>query len=187
MGRRQIIDYWRLLRRNRLLLNSLYLILATGVTAIFGFVFWVVVARDYRAATVGLATSLLSLSSLIALLSLAGFDTTIVKFLPTADRRQNDHINTALIVVTGLSLLISLSFVAGFGLSHSSLNFVANNFWYSLSFLVFNCFTALNTLTNAVFLAYRRTAYVLLINVGFSSLKVILPWLVTSGGPMTIF
>jgi len=93
--------------RSSLFANSLYLMLATGAVTGLGFVFWVIIARSYSAETVGVATTLLSLSGLISLLSLAGFDTTLVRFLPRSSRK-NDYINSGLMVVAALSIVLSL-------------------------------------------------------------------------------
>lgn len=174
------------LHRNSLFANSMYLILASGVVAAFGFIFWAVVARNFSDSQVGIATTLLSLSSLIALLSLAGFDTTFVRFLPKSERKE-DYINSGLIIVSVLSAVIAILFVIGFPLFAPDLAFVTHSLIYSLAFVIFTIFTSLNTLTNAIFLAYRKTIYTFFVNLIFSALKVILPLLIVHGGAMTIF
>jgi len=88
----------RSLKRNTLYMNALYLLLSTIVVAATGFVFWLVVTRSYDSGAVGLATTLLSVSSLLSLLGLAGFDVTFVRFLPKA-ANKNAYINSGFIVV----------------------------------------------------------------------------------------
>lgn len=159
--------------------------LASGLMAGFGFIFWAVVARNFADSEVGLAATLLSLSSLISLLSLAGFDSTFVRFLPKSDKRQ-DYINSGLIVASCLSVVLSIFFIISFIFFTPNLSFVADPF-NAACFIIFNVFTTLNVLTNAVFLAYRQTLYVLIINLVFSVFKVGLPFLFITGGAMTIF
>jgi O-antigen/teichoic acid export membrane protein len=177
---------WRQLRHSTLLMNSLYLMLATGAVAAFGFLFWMVVARSYAAATVGLATTLLSVSGLISLVSLVGFDATFVRFLPRS-QRKNDQINSGLIIVTLTSTVLALISVLVLPLTAPRLAFILHNPWYFLSFIFFTIMTSLNTLTNAIFLAFRQVKYIFIINVAFSALKVALPLLIVHGNTMTIF
>ncbi len=174
------------LRANTLVANSFYLMLASGAVAAFGFVFWAVVAHAFVDSEVGIAATILSLSSLISLLSLAGFDTTFIRFLPKSTRRE-DYVNSGLIIAGGLSVVLSLGFLVGFPLFAPNLAFVSHTPLYALAFVVFNVFTTLNTLTNAIFTAYRRAGYILGINVAFSALKVALPFVVVGGGAMAIF
>lgn len=173
-------------RSNPLLVNSLYLMIASGAVAAFGFVFWAVVARQFSDSEVGLAATLLSLSSLISLLSLAGFDSTFVRFLAKSDRRD-DYINSGLMISAGFSVILSLLFALAFPIIAPDLAFVTHNPLYVLLFVVFNIFSTHNILTNAIFLAFRKTIYVLVINIIFSAIKVVLPFLFVSGGAMMIF
>lgn len=173
-------------RANPLLANSFYLMIASGAVAAFGFVFWAVVARQFSDSEVGLAATLLSLSSLISLLSLAGFDSTFVRFLAKSDRRQ-DYINSGLMISAGFSAVLSLIFALAFPIIAPDLSFVTHNPFYILLFIVFNIFSTHNILTNAIFLAFRKTIYVLGINILFSAAKVALPFIFISGGAMMIF
>lgn len=167
------------------MMNALYLMLSTFVVAATGFLFWVVVARGYDAATVGLATTLLSVSGLLSLLGLAGFDTTFVRFLPKSDNK-NDYINSGFIVATLASagLAVCLGFVLP--LLSPSLS-VLYNPWVFVSFIFFTTVTSLNVLTNAVFLAFKQARYILIINTLFSLLKLMLPLLVAGKDAITIF
>ena len=175
----------RFVRRNTLLMNALYLMASTFILGASGFLFWIIIAKSYDSASVGLATTLLSVSSLVSLLGLAGFDTTFVRFLP-ASTRKNDYINTGLMVtlLMTISLAVLLAFVLP--LFMPSLSMLTSP-WAFLSFLFFTVATSLNTLTNAVFLAFKHAWYILVINGIFSAAKIILPLLVIQGDAMTIF
>jgi len=172
--------------RSSLFANSLYLMLATGVVTGLGFVFWVIIARSYSAETVGVATTLLSLSGLISLLSLAGFDTTLVRFLPRSSRK-NDYINSGLMVVAALSIVLSLGGIGLLRWTSPSLAAAVDDPVSVAAFVLFTLVTSLNTLTNSVFLAHKRTKPIFIINFWFSLLKVVLPLVVLHGTAMTIF
>ena len=81
--------------KNTLLMNAFYLMISTFILGLSGFVFWALVTKTFDAAAVGLATTLLSVSGLLSLLGLAGFETTFIRFLPESNRK-NDYINTGL-------------------------------------------------------------------------------------------
>lgn len=176
----------RTLRSNQLFTNSFYLLLASGAVAGFGFVFWTIVARVFPDSDVGIAATLLSLSSLISLLSLAGFDTTFVRFLSKSERRQ-DYTNSGLVISALLSIILSVLFMVGFPLYAPDLVFVTANPLFAAAFIVFNVFTTLNTLTNSIFLAHRKAFYTFVVNILFSLIKAALPFLAIGGGAMAIF
>lgn len=172
-------------KKSTLLMNALYLMLSTFILGISGFVFWAIVTRTYDTAAVGLATTLLSVSGLLSLLGLAGFDTTFVRFLP-GSHRKNDYINTGLIVTTLGSTILAVGL--GFILPELSPSLsIISDPWAFISFVFFTVVTALNILTNSVFLAYKQARYVLLINALFSVFKIALPLLFIDGGAVTIF
>lgn len=174
------------LTSNRQVFNSLCLLFGTLAVAGFGFIFWTIVARVFSDTTVGLAATLLSLSSLISLLGLAGFDTTFVRFLPKSDRKQ-DYINSGLVISGLLSIVLSIIFLVVLALSSPSFQFVVTNPWYIAAFIFFNVVATLNVLTNSVFLAYRKAVYILVINTIFSIVKVVLPFMILGGNAMMIF
>lgn len=172
-------------RRNSLFTNALYLMVSTFILGLSGFVFWAIVTRTYDATAVGLATTLLSVSGLLSLLGLVGFETTFVRFLP-GSVRKNDYINTGLIITTLSSTALSIGLGFLLPILSPSLSMM-NNPWVLLSFVFFTVVTALNTLTNAVFLAYKQARYILVINALFSVFKIALPLLFIDGGAVTIF
>ena len=173
-------------RSSSLMMNSIYLMLATNTIAVFGFAFWIVVTRDHTSAAVGLTATLLSLSGLLSMLSLAGFDTTFVRFLPKSEHR-NAEINSGMIIVAIVGAVLSLGFVLSFPFTSPSLAFVLHNPWYLAAFVFFTVVTSLNTLTNSILLAYRCARDIFIINLLFSTLKVALPLLIADGSVMTLF
>lgn len=173
-------------KSSTLLANSINLMLSSGIIALFGFVFWTIVARSFRTSTVGLATTLLSMSTLLSLLGLAGFDTIFIRYL-SRSKQKNTYINTGLIFTGIASVLVAILFCALIPLISPRLSFVDHNIKYLLSFVIFTVFTTWNALTNAAIVAYRKASFVVAINIVFSFVKLVLPFLIKYGGPMTIF
>lgn len=172
--------------KNTLLMNAFYLMVSTFILGLSGFVFWALVTKTFDTAAVGLATTLLSVSGLLSLLGLAGFETTFIRFLPGSNRK-NDYINTGLIVTAIGSILLALVVGVVLPFVSPSLAIIMSDPLVLLSFVFFTVVTALNILTNSVFLAFKQARYVLIINALFSVFKVALPLLVISGGPVAIF
>jgi len=170
---------------NTLLMNALYLMISTFILGISGFVFWVLATKTFDTAAVGVATTLLSVSGLVSLLGLAGFETTFIRFLPGSNRK-NDYINTGLIITATGSAILALILGVVLPFASSDLG-VMNNFWVLASFVFFTVVTSLNILTNSVFLAFKQARYILIINALFSVFKVVLPLLVVEGGAVAIF
>lgn len=171
--------------KNTLLMNAFYLMVSTFILGLSGFVFWALVTKTFDTTAVGLATTLLSVSGLLSLLGLAGFETTFIRFLPGSNRK-NDYINTGLIVTAIGSILLAL--VVGVVLPFVSPSLaIMSDPLVLVSFVFITVVTALNILTNSVFLAFKQARYILIINALFSVFKVALPLLVISGGPVAIF
>ena len=67
-------------RDDPLISNSFYLVLASGISAALGFVFWIIIARIYPPEAVGQGALLLSAMAIINTLTLMGFDVGIIRF-----------------------------------------------------------------------------------------------------------
>lgn len=176
----------RAFRKNTLYVNALFLMLSAFVAAGSGLVFWVLVTRSYDASAVGLSTTLLTVSSLLSLLCLAGFDTALVRFLPRAGKHKNDYINSAYIIVTVLSSALAAGFGVVLPMLLPSLSILTNP-WAFVGFVVFTAAGSLIILTNAVFLALKQARYIFIINTIFGAAKVLLVLFMAHGSAMTIF
>lgn len=173
------------LRKSTFFMNALYLMLSTFVIAASGFVFWVLITRSYDPAAVGVATTLLSVSGLLSLLGLAGFDTTFVRFLPGSNRK-GDYINSGFTIVTFASG--ALAVCIGAILPFVSPDFtVLSGDWAFVAFVFFTVVSSLNVLMSAIFLAYKRALYILIIAALLAASKIIVPLVTTQGNAMTIF
>jgi O-antigen/teichoic acid export membrane protein len=173
------------IRGNGFFANAFYLMVSTIMLAAFGFLFWVVITKSYDPAEVGIATTLLSLSGLLALLGQAGLDTALVRFLPHTPNK-NSYISSSLIVAgcisTGISGVVGcllplfspdLSIMQGFGA------------W--AAFVLFTAVTSLNAIIMAVFLAHKKARHTLALNAVLSICKIALPFMVVQGNALTIF
>jgi O-antigen/teichoic acid export membrane protein len=167
--------------------NSFFLMTTTTLTAVLGFLFWLIVARLYPVSEVGRATSLLSAVALLSYFSLVGLSSSLVRHLPTAARRS-EHVSSALITVAGTGLLAALIFVGIAPFSAPELAFISSSWGHAGTFVALAMFAALNLLTDSVFVALRAAKYNLLINgVLMGLVKIALPFLFVSAGAIGIF
>ena len=67
---------------NPLFKNAYFLMFSSLTSAGSGFFFWLIAARFYSTADIGLASAIISAMGLISMLSLLGFDISLVRFLP---------------------------------------------------------------------------------------------------------
>jgi Polysaccharide biosynthesis protein. len=60
-----------------------------AVMALCGFFFWMVVARFYTEAEVGYSSAIISAISLLALISMVGLNTSLIRFLSHAENHRS--------------------------------------------------------------------------------------------------
>lgn len=143
------------LRTDHLVRNSLYLMLSTGVQAALGFTFWLVMARLFSSVDVGKASSLISATTLIGFFALFGLNSTLVRFLPTAEDRDR-LITATLLLVIGTGAAIGFLYILFTPVFASRLAFVGRSPALTAGFVLLCSGAAVNVLTDSVFIAHRR-------------------------------
>lgn len=177
---------WQHFRADSLFRNSIYLMASTGVLAGCGFFFWILTARLYSTAEIGLATALISATVLLSNFSLLGVNTALVRFLPQ-DRRPDRSISTALAVVSLATLAMSAVYLLLLPLLNPRIADVLSHPLQAGFFLLFMLAVSANTLTDSVFVARRASGYNLIVYTVFGLLKLILPVFLVTLGAFGIF
>lgn len=139
-----------------------------------GFFFWTICARLYTPEQIGLATTLISITGLVTSLSMFGFNTAIIRYLPKS-KNKNDLINTAFAVVGIAAIVVTSITLIGLPWVTPKLAYIQKYPLFEFSFFVFMVIATLNAITDSVFTAYRKTQYILIINTIMSLVKLILP------------
>ena len=167
--------------------NTLYLMLNTGVQAALGFVFWIICARLFLPADIGIATSLISVMTLIAYVSLLGFNGTFIRFLPTSPNR-NKEINTGFWLTLGATIAFGSIFVELIRYLAPRLEIVHQSFFYAIGFVVLTAMTTINQLTDSIFIALRSAKYSFITDAGVMGvMKIVLIFLFIGFGAYGIF
>jgi O-antigen/teichoic acid export membrane protein len=175
------------LRVDPLVSNSIFLMGTTALSAASGFVFWIVVARLYPVTSVGQATSLLSVMTLLCYFSQFGLSSSLVRYLPTTQRRSA-HVESALTSVAVTGTLVAFGFALLIPVTSPELGFVTSAPWRIVLFAMLAMCAAQNLLTDSVFIALRAARYNLFVDGLLMGLvKLSLPVLLVSMGAMGIF
>lgn len=161
--------------------NSFFLMLTSAIIAIFGFIFWLICAKIYSPSEIGLATSLISAATLVSAFSMLGFNNVIVRFLPSSNRK-NEQISTAFILTSLASILVSSIFLLWAFLSHYPGVQSGNKILLIGVFMIFSLLTTINSLIENIFIAYRKTEYILSKNFILSILRLGLVLLIIEFG-----
>jgi len=154
--------------------NAFYLMLNTAIMALCGFFFWMVVARYYTEAAVGYSSAIISAISLIAIISLVGLNTSLIRFLPQA-AKPRELINSCYTLSALVSLVVAAIFIAGLSLWSPALVFIKQNAVFTAAFIIFALLWTLSSLVGSTFIARRRAGFVLSKNTIYSVLKIPLP------------
>lgn len=170
------------LRRDSLIANTFFLATNSAATAGFGFLFWLIAAHLFPASDVGLATTLITAAGLISAVAQCGLNSSFVAFLP-ASSAPSDVMNGGLRLCLGVSVFVAIAYIAASPQLVKELALLYRP-GIALAFVMLSAMMAINSLTDSVFVAYRRAHYNVLIDGVIQGVAkvVLLLALVTAGG-----
>lgn len=145
-------------RTDPMLRSALYLILNSGIQAGLGFAFWIITARFFSTESVGLASSLISASNLIAFLGLLGMNTTFVRYLPMTSS-WNSLITAGTSLVAVGSGFVALVYVLIMPVVSQPISFVAHSLPLAVGFVLLTAGAGVNQLTDSVFIAAGKSQF----------------------------
>lgn len=186
MGRNMIRSLQAQILRSSLFLNGMNLILSTVSTSFFGFIGWLVAARFFPPDNIGIASTLISSATLIATVSLLGFNISIIRYLPQMEYKNNT-INSCFSLSLLTSIIISIVFICGINIWVPKLLFVKDSFLYMALFILFTGTLTISSLLSSVFISNRASKFVLLKDSIFALSKIPIPLLLVSLGGFGIF
>ncbi|HUV45338.1 MAG TPA: oligosaccharide flippase family protein [Dehalococcoidales bacterium] len=167
------IKWIRELLRVSLYRNAGYLMLASGVNSLAGFVFWAVAARLYPAEGVGLAAAAISAIGLLALLSTLGMDYGLIRFLPGSGDKAKNILNSCFTLSGLVSVALAVIFLAGLKLWSPALLRIQQNPVFFISFVIFALAAVYRVFAERTFIAGRRAGFALTQGLVFNLLRFI--------------
>ncbi len=175
------------LARNKLLVNSFFLISSAAAHSITGFVFYIIIARLFSAEDLGLSVNLLTSLSLVMVLSHFGFSESIIKFYKKSREKEN-LIGTSIFVSGLLSLFFAFAILVLMCIKiPSMIVFFSNYLAYAFLFLIMSSVWSISILFDSIYIAMERAEYVLIKTLIFSFFKVMLPFVFISLGFFGIY
>jgi len=176
------------LRGNQLVSNSLLLMFNSGLQALAGFVFWIISARLFSVADVGLATSLLSALGIVAFTSLLGLNSTVVRYLPRSKER-NILITAAMVMVAACGATLTIGFLAIIPAVSPKLTFVTQDAAMAAGVVLLGgIFGPLNLITDSVFIGLRQARFNVVVDGGIGgTVKIAAAVVVAGAGAYGLF
>ena len=151
------------LREDHLLQNSFFIMLATATMGFLGFLFWLISARLFPVAEIGVATTLISATNLLSYVSLLGFNTTLITSLPQS-ATKNAEIDSALLLVFAAGIVTAFGYIVIIPTFTPELEFVRDSIPLLAGFVVLTAFSAVNLVTDSVFIACRAARFNFLVD-----------------------
>ena len=151
------------LRQDEMTWNSLFLVMSTGLQSGTGFLFWIITAHLFSVSDVGKGSALISGVSLIGSLALIGLNIGMGRYLPSA-RNRDALISSGLAMVAAIGALGALLYILLTPLIAPGLAFVEKSPVLTIIFALITSATAVNTLTDNIFIASRKAKYTTLVD-----------------------
>lgn len=155
--------------------NAWLLTANSAAGAVFGFLFWLVVARVATPAAVGAGAALVSAATLAALLGKFGLDAALVRYAPALPRAARARL---LLAAVAASAALASLVAAGILAAHVGLAVGATlTLFETAAFVVFAASLASAWVLDSYFIAERRAGRSLARNLVHHALRVALPLL----------
>ncbi|AFV24607.1 putative polysaccharide biosynthesis protein [Methanolobus psychrophilus R15] len=154
-----LIKYTSSLFSESLLRNAFYLIANSIVGSLAGFIFWLIAARLYTAEDVGLASTVISIIGMIALLSNFGFSMSLIRFLSDSKEEATDLINSCLTISASVACFLGIGFILWVDFLSPSISFIKSNETFAVIFLLYGLLTIVSNLLDNVFVGYRKVNF----------------------------
>lgn len=173
--------------RDPLIVNSSLILSTTLLMAVAGSLFWVIAARLSTPGQIGVASSLVSTTEALAVFAQLGLNITLIRTMPTSDRRASDVV-AAVTVVSCFGAVLALAYGSALPWISPAVSEVVSWPGTVPMFAILVAATAVNQLTDGIFLSINRVISNLHINgLLMSVAKIGLPFGLAGAGAFGIF
>jgi O-antigen/teichoic acid export membrane protein len=165
--------------------NALSLIALQVMTAVFGYLFWLVVTRTASPEQIGLGAALFSGAIFIVGLAVLGFDDGLIYYLPRS-AQPGELINATYSVTALITMVLAVGFIAGIKLWAPDLIGVQASPLPVVLFIACAIVLQVGTMQDAVFVAERNSRFALVKGIIANLLKFPVWLLFLAAGAWTI-
>lgn len=163
------------LAREPLYANAIFLWMSTAVTALGGFIFWVLAAHRYSSAQVGLASATISAITFLGTVTSLGLGNGLIRYLPGAREARTYLINLASTLAILAGICGAIIFLEGLPLWSPDLSYLDNSPVFLLAFVIFVAVYAAHYVPLMTLMALRSARYILLFAISSQAVRVLLP------------
>ncbi len=172
---------------DRILKNSIYLIMTNFSGLFLGFIFWMIATRFYSPSDIGMASATISSMVLISMISCVGLPLAMTLYLPLNVQNANRIINSCIIVGILVSMIFSSIFILGINTWAPKLEPVLGNYKLMITFIITTIMTTVSIFMGSMFTAGRRSSFQMIKENVFSIIKLFLLILLSGFGVIGIF
>lgn len=168
-----------------LLRNGYALVLSSGITSVFGLAFWLVAARVYSPATVGVNSALISATMLVAVFAQLNLSSALNRFVPSAGSRAGRLIGASYAISALVGLAAAAVFVLGAPVWSPALGFLRSDLPLALWFAVATALWCVFVLQDGTLTGLRHAGWVPVENTAYAVTKIAV--LVALAGPLASY
>lgn len=139
--------------------NSFWLLALQASNYLFGFLFWLLAARLYPPADVGIAAAMLPAAAMVGTFGSLGLGFGLIRFLASAGRDASRLLNQVLTLVGAVALVIGAAFLAGVDYWSPGMRVARDQPVYAAVFVVLVVAAALGGVLSQAFVALRQAGY----------------------------
>jgi O-antigen/teichoic acid export membrane protein/aminoglycoside phosphotransferase len=152
--------------------NGYALVASSLLTSALGLAYWVIAARAFSPAAVGVSAALISSMALLTSISQLNLTGALNRFLPRAGPAAGRFVVRSYLLALGVSAVASVIFIAGLGLWSPRLEFLADQPELAVWFVVATMAWTIFVLQDSVLAGIRQAAWVPAENLVFSIAKI---------------
>ncbi|MBT5030062.1 oligosaccharide flippase family protein [archaeon] len=159
--------------KDKLYNNSLFLIINAGIMSFLGFIFWIIAARSFSAAEIGLAVTLISLINILSNFSNLGFNISLIRYLPQSNIKSKIIYSTINLTILFSILFSAIIFILVY-FFYPEMNYIKDSpLIYFFLIIIFTSIVTQFNLIESIFIALRKSWKVLFKNLIWSILKIL--------------
>lgn len=184
---KKLYAIFKRLYADRILKNSMYLIMTSFSGMAIGFFFWMIAAKFYSPGDIGTISAILSSMLLISTISCVGLPMAMTLYLPINTQKANGIINSCLLVGITVSAIFSLIFILGINIWAPKLDPILGNFKLGVMFIITTIMTTISLFMGGMFTAGKRSSFQMIKENTFSISKTLILVLMSGFGAIGIF
>ncbi len=154
--------------------NAYALMLNSIASSALGMGYWILAARNYSTATVGLNSAAISAMMFLAGVAQLNLTSAELRFIPGAGRATARFVGYAYLVSVGIAVVIGIAFIRGLSIWAPTLGALGSNSFLAVWFILSTMAWCIFVLQDSALIGLRQAIWVPIENAAFSIAKIAL-------------